>query len=499
MNILIVDDDSVIRQGIKQIIMQQENKIESVLEASDGLHALRILYENEISIAFVDIRMPIIDGIRLLEIAAPLFPKIFFVIISAYGEFGYAQKAMHLGAMDYLLKPINPDDLIALLIHTIQNPTTRATKINAAKIPHYLHAYTHEALRVLLTNGLFIEDIENDLPVGWAQEKWNIAALDINRGCEHYISLFTDLVEKSINELNIKGCWFEGLPTIVLISNESLQIWLDYIDKQLSSKAITYSIGISNLSIGLVNLPQCYSEAKEALQYRLVKDGHIFRFNARLPVECSIEDQKLHLIIPAFKSSLPIRENIESTIEYICKCCKNSPGSFFTLIDRFCLKLASSVSNQGNEANDRLNMDDFFDQLRLSRVRGEIIDQIEHFIAELSHLTALPSVNYYKQVIAQAEQYIKDNLTRDITLEDVAEAVKLSSGHLSRLFHKVTGVNFITYLTDLRLAEGKKLLQTGQYRVYEVADKVGYSGWKHFSRLFRQKYGFSPNEYLGKK
>lgn len=60
-------------------------------------------------------------------------------------------------------------------------------------------------------------------------------------------------------------------------------------------------------------------------------------------------------------------------------------------------------------------------------------------------------------------------------------------------------MNFITYLTDLRLEEGKRLLQSGQYRIYEVAEKVGYSGWKHFSRLFRQKYGLSPNEFLGKK
>ncbi len=108
------------------------------------------------------------------------------------------------------------------------------------------------------------------------------------------------------------------------------------------------------------------------------------------------------------------------------------------------------------------------------------------------------SANYYTKVIDEAKKYIRNHMRKQITLEEVAVAVHLSGGHLSRLFRKVTGQNFIVYLTDLRMEEGKKLLESGQYRVYEVSEMVGYTSSKHFRRLFRHKYGLTPNEFMGK-
>lgn len=112
MKILIVDDENIIRMGIKTIIQRSGRDWSIIGEAIDGLDALEQI-ENEMpDVIITDIRMPEMDGMELSRQVSGKYPDILIIVISGYAEFEYAKEAIKFGAIDYLLKPTKPEDLI---------------------------------------------------------------------------------------------------------------------------------------------------------------------------------------------------------------------------------------------------------------------------------------------------------------------------------------------------------------------------------------------------
>ncbi len=109
--ILIVDDETLIRQGIQARLEYLGFEFEKIQEADDGLKALSVLQEEEIDIVITDIRMADMSGLDFIRQAKPLYPHIQFMILSGYAEFSYAEQAIQLGVSAYLLKPISNDEL----------------------------------------------------------------------------------------------------------------------------------------------------------------------------------------------------------------------------------------------------------------------------------------------------------------------------------------------------------------------------------------------------
>ncbi|CAM3403502.1 Two component transcriptional regulator, AraC family [Paenibacillus lactis] len=99
------------------------------------------------------------------------------------------------------------------------------------------------------------------------------------------------------------------------------------------------------------------------------------------------------------------------------------------------------------------------------------------------------------KVIRQVKQFIKDHFQRDISLSDAANEVYLSPGYLSILFKKETGVNFSKYLTDYRLRKADYLLLHSNMKINDIAAFVGIDNPSYFCKLFRNKFGVSPQQY----
>ncbi len=502
MNILVVDDDATIRHGIKHLIASYAGGNAVVFEAENGLAALSMLYETKINLVFVDILMPVMDGIRLLEVAVPLFTYTAFVVISAYGEFEYALQAMRLGAVDYLLKPINPEELeeiVRLCPQQIEGGRKQHEAADSKASVPLLRADVLEALRLFVTKGIHTPYLDNDLPTTWKETLWHVIAVDTEDVLKFSPAALNRFGHQALANSKLQGYWLGGEPAIALIQQSEMDTCLSSLTSSGEDEQILLHVGISGIG-QLTELYRCHREAKEALQYRLVAEGIIFYYNPQRGVPASAYDSLQHLFKRFQETSLTdIHTSAQEIIEEIVKISKPYPGSLFALMDRFCLSLTAVFARQEKDAADMLDIDELLDRLRLARSRRELVRGLQVFVELCKQAFHVPTVDYYNKVVDQAKQYIESRLSHDLSLEEVAKAVKMSKSHFSRIFHKVTCMNFIVYLTDLRLEEGKKLLQTRQYRVYEVAEKVGYSGWKHFSRLFRQKYGMSPSEFLGKK
>lgn len=118
-NVLIIDDEELIRKGIKKRIISYELNIGTIFEGSNGVQALELLKNNKIHIALVDINIPFINGLEFIKEGIKLSRDTIFIIISGYDNFSYAQKAIEYGVFRYILKPINKNQLKETLIEAI--------------------------------------------------------------------------------------------------------------------------------------------------------------------------------------------------------------------------------------------------------------------------------------------------------------------------------------------------------------------------------------------
>ena len=104
--------------------------------------------------------------------------------------------------------------------------------------------------------------------------------------------------------------------------------------------------------------------------------------------------------------------------------------------------------------------------------------------------------NQYSNRIQNAIQYIHTHYDQDLTMEEVAKNLGISCIYLSKLFKKETGQTFLEYLTNYRMERAKYILSKGDYKVYEVAEQVGYKTSQYFSSVFRKNTGMNPSDYI---
>lgn len=501
MNILLVDDDSSIRLGIRQMLLASPGTERCCYEAGDGFEAMRLLQEIPIDLALVDVRMPLMNGIRLLELAAPFYPATAFVIVSAYGEFEYAQRAMRLGAVDYLLKPLDPDELEQVVRQyakgrspVIEYAPSVSTGVSAAQPAVGLRLEQREALRLAAVSGVGNEAALNELASAgfWSRGPFALVVLDGGNPVIGGTGIAYEWIEAVLGSAG--GYHVPGDPAIGLVPTVTCGQAIDELLERSRALGIELSIGLSaGEASAWTSLYRMYGEASRALCGRLIDpDRGLYRWEEQPAAERIWLDRwRLRL---ERMSQWPDAVLLERLTDELWRDCP--PWLIFSGLDDLCFRLLELASASGLESFDT---EDALGGFRTLRTRSEVAAYLKRIVEEIAMLRDYHSSHdYYRQVMAEAKQYIGEHLAEDISLELVARHVNMSAGHFSRLFRRLAGITFIHYVTDVRIEEGKRLLLSGRYRIYEVAEKVGYANWKHFSRLFRHKYGVTPNQFIGK-
>ncbi|MCR8968402.1 response regulator [Facklamia sp. 7083-14-GEN3] len=113
--LLIADDESIIRRGIKQLIPLEDLGISDVYEAEDGEEALDVVEEFQPDIMLLDINMPKLDGLSVAESIKAKYPETYVIILTGYDYFEYMQKAIRAKVDDYILKPVSKKDIEFIL------------------------------------------------------------------------------------------------------------------------------------------------------------------------------------------------------------------------------------------------------------------------------------------------------------------------------------------------------------------------------------------------
>lgn len=168
MRILIAEDEQRTRQGLVRVLQSLRDEYEIVAQASNGKAALEMILEQKPDVVFIDIKMPFMDGLSVIEAARAQGIKAEFVIVSAYADFDFAKQSISLGVIEYLLKPLTRDEAEAVL-KKIEN------KISGKNIGENFSTFLRE-YRIEQAQYMLREEIcdQRDVPyqVGFSDSKY---------------------------------------------------------------------------------------------------------------------------------------------------------------------------------------------------------------------------------------------------------------------------------------------------------------------------------------
>ena len=505
--LLIADDEENIRKALNGIIDWEKIHVKVCGIAKDGKEALEKIYELEPDITLMDIRMPLMTGLEVLEVIKKEKLKVKTIMLSGFDEFAYARTAIENGAVNYLLKPCRPEHIMSAVVEVrdeivkAREQKNRTKQLNLElKSTRYEVKNKYIADLILTTNEQMVKKCVNQIgyEIGEFTYCFVIHPSDNTLFFKNQQEAIIDYIEKSMDA--IAGSVAEN---IIVITNSTKEYdkkkLRDFLIKIKNFISKNYGISVSagvgnviNLKEGLNISDQNALRALDMIHF--IGTDFIIFYD-------SIYGNK------EFEYPVQIEEKIFAAIkEKDMKKCNQRVDEFFRLADEWdsygIIKnaMALLLSLYHYTILLELKADDIFEKpLELMEYIGKcknkeeiskrIKTQCNLMIGQLdNHHTGNPFVN-------AAKMYIDKNYMKDITLSMVANEIYITSGYLSTLFKQVTGDSFVNYLNRVRIEQACDLLKDVRLKTYEVAYQVGFQDEKYFTKVFKKLKGTSPSHY----
>ncbi len=516
MNIMLVDDDIIIREGMKKIIQKADRGWKVTAEAGDGEAALRKLDETpEVDILITDVRMPVMDGIDLIKKIRERDRKIRIIVLSGFDEFDYVRNAFMHGAVDYLLKPFQKEDLLVRLENIEEKIVSdKASESHRKKNKNVLIA---DIMAHLLKDDGEVKPDEiqelEALRVNVQYPCYLVAAIC----ADHYYGQCQDIqqnekhlhndMEKIAEELKEKKdyeycfCMNDREILMILFCNSEVQGKLlsqkiFTVLNDLSDEEVTDSMGVSNVHNEVSEMKQAYREAWEAIQARfyLGQNKQIYYheisgkcIDIKYDLEQPVSELVHYLEMCDYIKAKQVMERVFLDLSY-CE-----PEKFRKYMHRMIEMLTFRIKDF--ESVLRLCGQDYQFQIDYLNTYRDLKSFMNAVLQGTVEYMKAEKEKRSKKRIELAKKYIKENYHKQINLNDVAEYVELNASYFSNLFKVETGINFSDFLLDIRMENAKKLLRDPKIKVYEIGNLVGYEDAVSFGRAFKKKLGMSPKEY----
>lgn len=520
---IIVDDENKICALIQKLVDWDKLNIELVGTADNGPSALELIVEHRPDIVITDIRMPGFEGIELIQKTRDLSIPSSFVIISGYKQFDYAHRALKYGVHDYLLKPINADELNATLEKisgqitedssrltnedrlrkTLEDNQERLRKLFVSKVASDSSdersiQQVNEAYAFSFKEGYFEALILHpEVPVSYPQEQLSRILADTIK----HVNISTSSVcDESI--VFIK--WNQVIAVLNFtdgsIDRRSVYNGLFKEVTQTSQGHIPFTIAIGSAESEFTMISRSITYAREAMQCRLtLGTGKIIYYSSLHYNKASLEEycgskwiNQLTYSVTAFDIN-SVMKIINDTFTWISARTNVSPTVYFDACSRIFFSINEVLRKNGYcvscEEFEQLPWSGWASsaQSLQSSLSDWVKAELERCMEKSSPLENIS--------IRQAKQYIAEHFAEPITLEEVAGVVHLNLYYLSAAFKREEGTNFNRYIISLRIEAAKALLRSSDFSVSQIAEKVGYHDVKHFRKLFQQEAGIKPTEY----
>jgi two-component system, response regulator YesN len=534
--VVIVDDEILIRVGIKSCIDWEKHGFEIAGQAVNGINALEVIEETHPDIVLTDIKMPKMDGIELISEIRKRFPGIKTVVLSCYNDMDYVKKAMKLGAEDYILKlSLEPEILLEVLLkvkkllqseyiseNTIQNTNNEFRK-NKYILKEDIYrkmisgSMTPENFVKELTSlGINIDSGFNIVLCCGIDDHSCAPARSKIEDCYLFKSSFINILEESMSKFadcdiaEVKNGEYIILlrcpnTSDMLYNKDLISGYLKKINNSFKKYLnISNSFGINLVPVEYTRIRETYFEARTAMKYKfycgresIIFYGDISEFDGEDLLFNYANEKSLLERLEDFDElgvNAIIHSFFDEISEYrVCdpeKVRKGSLDIFHSL-----MMFAKKFDTQANfiSANFSVNP---LDLLMTSETISDITHCFEELVNKLFDFINSQQLDAKKPEIIKLQKYIAENISENITLDKASKISNISKCYLSSIFKKEIGEGFVDYVNKTKMERAKTLMQENGLKSYEAAEKVGINDDSYFSKLFKKYIGISPSKLL---
>ena len=538
LKVFLVEDESIVREGLKKNIPWQEYGYQFTGEASDGEMALPMIRKIRPDVLITDIKMPFMDGLALSQIVTQEIPEIKIVIISGYDEFEYAQQAIRVGVEQYLLKPITKGTLRKVLLEIREKIESEQEQKN------YLETFQNEMKEYEnYARRSFLEKVFSGVfSVQQIYEEAAKISLDLDGPCYNLILLNLQVKRQNPEYIMQEP---EGMSEVrealfrfflrfpqylifqwnvslygVLIKGETEQMealkeqCIHNIEKICSQQEISleWCVAVGNPVERLSLLPECYAKVNHILAHRFFnsqrhilteKDVEELLPGKDLKSFASVDSAKVNPdIIQGFLRAGKQAEIKDFVDGYLAGVKEALESRLFR--DYLLLNIRFTTINYmqifGVCQQDFLPEDDDRKVHDASASGGNIDVYMLELLERALTLRDRESENQGKRALKKGLKYIEENFSDEsLSLNSVAGAIGVSGNYFSSIFSQEMQMTFIEFVTKKRMEKAKKLLIQTQLHSNEIAGKVGYKDPHYFSFVFKKTVGCTPREYRNGK
>jgi len=525
---VVVDDEARIRRGIERLVKACSEEFEIVGSFSSGMELLDYCRQEELEfdLLITDIKMPGMDGLELIK---ELRKSVSFeaVVISGFNDFKFLQTAIREGAVDYLVKPIIRDEFrqqLGRVKEKIYQKWVEEERLE--EIDSELHFVKQSQLLSELTRGLERDlselDWTRDFPQGnyflFNISKDGVSAANPNpipeQESKSVENVIINILEQ--NDIHCSYWLWKGEVSCfwVLIQNLnteegfvfSLAKKLQYQIRSMTHQSNT--LAVSEMFQDLTLLPSIRDNLLSLLQFRLIYGGNqVFSFSSieRNDIKKDkVKDSKgIEKIINKILQSLERFQKNDETRDLLRQFVKeleklSSPTEIERNIQLLTVQVVNHLLKYSN-TKDEIPL--IHEALHLTKRASNFRVLREHLNDWMQKIfTSLDQISKKEQndPVKTSKQWIFDNLGENITIEKIAREIPMNPTYFCEYFKNQTGETVLDFVTKTRIETAKDLLLTTDLKIYDIAEKVGYTDTKYFSKLFKKYFGEVPSKYKEK-
>lgn len=496
--VMIVEDEELILQGLCNIIDWEALGLQVVHKACDGAEALKMWEQEPVQIVVTDISMPEMDGLALLREIRKKEESVRFIILTGYDEFAYAREAVRLDVENYILKPVNEEELERQLRETVE----KLDEMDKKKLGYidekaqWLH-FLNRTSGTRQSDSKAFAEMLGLRPKGGSYHaavmKWNMEGLKEKK--------ITDMILELRKEERLKIVHLPPDSLLMILENENLaedgeKEACDYfaeLQNQMESRfhVMTF-IGVGSSFQDVEQLPEAYHCARKLQKYLIIEGyGSCIsqeQIQNRRTESVRMDEARLRKSI--------LKKEKEAAVDYIEDLLINNIRRDASVSSLYQIAVRTAMLLEDMKKEYKLDSGRFYDLAELMETifRADDIHGIKAaFISEITEIIECmhEEDSQYTPVVRQIITEIQEHYNEDMNLKTLAYKYHMNASYLGQLFQKEAGCSFTQYLSNTKNKIAKDLILNTNMKINDIARQVGYPDTSYFYRKFKQSYGVS--------
>ncbi len=506
MKMIVADDEYYARKALIKKISSINPEIEITGDFENGSQVLDYLREHPqgADVLMTDVRMPEMDGLELTETLSKMDLNLDIIIVSGYTEFEYAKKAIAFGVRDYLIKPVNKEELQTSL-DKIEIRHQKYEEELKRMVQHQMIRRTVQYLSIdeILRNEEWTNEFLNPVFEKHQEQEYQMIIIQADR---QILSTEQDKLETDLTEFaqEHSGSWFyfnrfQEYVLILFPHKEESGSFMEDLNTFLLKKNAGWNLKLSAGTSGAYNrishMKKAYQEAVYAINQRLI-DGwvKVYEFAGEFKPQNLLSKEKEVILREAIENQKAAEAN--ALISGLIKQCRDSYTLYITIIGIF--NLLYRIYCKSDSLDESENEHGYLLFSFRSDLYGfKYLEEVNQYVENIVNLMCMEQEEKkYHYIIKEILDYIDKNYQCNISLGELAEhKYFMNSSYLSRLFKNEVGQTFSKYLMQFRIKKAASLLESNILKINDIAALAGYNDVSHFIQYFKKMYGCTPEEY----